>query len=330
MYIAEKERYGKMKYARCGKSGIMLPEISLGLWHNFGSSDSYDNARKMVRCAFDSGITHFDLANNYGPEPGAAEKNFGKLMKEDFSPYRDEMIISTKAGYLMWEGPYGDGGSMKYMTASLDQSLKRMGLDYVDIFYSHRPDENTPPEETAEALARIYKQGKALYIGISNYSNEKTKVMYKLLEDRGVKCFIHQTKYSMLDRGAEEGLFETLNRLGVGFIAFSPLAQGMLSDKYLKGIPENSRAAKPTGFLKESNITDDVLKKASALNEIARRRGQTLAQTALCWVLRRPEVTSALIGASSPQQITENVRALDNKSFSDEEITDIERILGGE
>ncbi len=329
MYTANDKRYEKMPYVYCGKSGLMLPEISLGLWHNFGSVDFYENAAEMARCAFDLGITHFDLATNYGPVPGSAEETFGKILKTDFAPYRDELIISTKAGYYMHPGPYGDGGSRKYLVSSLDKSLKRLGLDYVDIFYSHRMDPNTPLEETAEALAGIYRSGKALYIGISNYSDERTRKIYEILASKGVKLLIHQARYSMLCRTPEEELFGAIRDCNIGCIVFSPLAQGLLSDKYLNGIPENSRAAKPTGYLKAEAVTPDLLEILGKLNDIAQNRGQSLAQMALAWVLRRDEVTSALIGASSPEQIRENVAALNNKDFSQDELLMIDKILKG-
>ena len=327
MYLANEKRYETMKYARCGKSGVSLPRISLGLWHNFGGVDTYENAREMALCAFDLGITHFDLANNYGPPAGSAEETFGKILKNDLKPYRDELIISSKAGYYMWPGPYGDGGSKKYLTASLDQSLRRMGLDYVDIFYSHRPDENTPLEETMEALASLHHQGKALYVGISNYPADRTKRACELLKSMGVSCLIHQPSYSMLNRWVEDGLLEVLEGCGMGCIAFSPLAQGMLTNKYLKGIPEDSRAAKPAGFLQKSSITPEAVEKITKLNEIAQERGQTLAQMALCWVLKDPRMTSVLIGASSAAQIRENAGALEHMEFTAEELSAIEEIL---
>jgi len=327
MYIANEKRYENMKYDFCGKSGIRLPKVSLGFWHNFGGVDTLQNAREMVHAAFDLGITHFDLANNYGPPAGSAEETFGKILATDLKPYRDEMIISSKAGYYMWPGPYGDGGSKKYLISSLDQSLKRMGLDYVDIFYSHRPDNNTPLEETMEALALLHHQGKALYVGISNYPADRTKQAYDMLKSMGVKCFIHQPSYSMLNRWVEDGLLDVLEECGMGSIAFSPLAQGLLSDKYLKGIPEDSRAAKPTGFLQESSITPELVEKIQKLNGIASERGQTLAQMALCWVLKDKRITSVLIGASSAKQIKDNVQALDNLEFNDGELEKIEAIL---
>lgn len=327
IYLANKERYENMVYNRCGRSGLMLPAISLGLWHNFGGVDSFENGRDMLRTAFDLGITHFDLANNYGPPPGSAEEMFGEILKKDFKPYRDEMVISTKAGYRMWDGPYGEWGSKKYLIASLDQSLKRMGLDYVDIFYSHRPDPNTPLEETMAALDLIVKQGKALYVGISSYDAEQTEKAINILQDLGTPLLIHQPRYSMFDRWIEDGLQAVLEKYGVGSIAFCPLEQGLLTTKYLNGIPEDSRAAKSTGYLQKDAITPEVIEKVKKLNEIAKERGQTLAQMALAWVLREGKVTSALIGASSASQIVENVKALDNLSFTEEELAEIDRIL---
>ena len=325
MYLAKTERYKGMKYNNSGKSGLKLPAVSLGLWHNFGDTTSLENARQMLHTAFDLGINHFDLANNYGPPAGSAEINFGRIFKEDFAQYRDELIISTKAGYYMWPGPYGEWGSRKYLLSSLDQSLQRMGLDYVDIFYSHRFDPNTPLEETMGALESAYKQGKALYVGISSYSAEDTRRAHEILKERGVPILIHQPSYSMLNRWVEEELLSTLEELGIGAICFSPLAQGMLSDKYLKGIPEGSRAGTPGTFLSKKLITKDNLERIEKLNAIAQRRGQTLAQMALAWVLRRPEVTSVLIGASSPEQIVENVGALENLAFSSEELQEIDK-----
>lgn len=321
-------RYDKMRYRRCGNSGIKLPEISLGLWHNFGHVDVMENFRKILHLAFDSGITHFDLANNYGPPPGSAETNFGKILKEDFAGYRDEMIISTKAGYHMWEGPYGEWGSKKYLVSSLDQSLKRMGLDYVDIFYHHRPDPDTPLEETMSALDLIVRQGKALYAGISNYNAEEADKAIAILKRLGTPCLIHQPKYSMFVRDAEEGLLDVLEKDGVGCIPFSPLAQGLLTNKYLHGIPEDSRAAKSTGFLQTSQVTDEVIGKIKSLNELAIQRGQTLAQMALAWLLKDTRVTSVLIGASKPEQLADSLKALDNIEFSAEELEKIEGVLG--
>ena len=320
-------RYEHLQYNRCGRSGLKLPPVSLGLWHNFGGVDVFENGRAMVRHAFDAGITHFDLANNYGPPPGSAEENFGIILKKDFRPYRDEMIISTKAGYTMWDGPYGDWGSRKYLLSSLDQSLKRMKLDYVDIFYSHRPDPDTPLEETMSALAHAVKQGKALYAGISNYPAEKAKSAAKILKEFGTPCLIHQPKYSMFERWVEKDLLDVVEQEGIGLIAFSPLAQGLLTDRYLKGIPEGSRASKPHGFLKQKDITPEVLIKISKLNDIAASRGQTLAQMAIVWLLKDKRVTSVLIGASSVEQLDNNLEALNNPGFSKEELGRIEEIL---
>ena len=325
-YLPEKTRYERMKYNRCGRSGLLLPALSLGLWHNFGDTDPFEKQREILRFAFDSGITHFDLANNYGPPEGSAEENFGRIFKKDFRPYRDELIISTKAGYYMWEGPYGDWGSKKYLIASLDQSLKRMGLEYVDIFYQHRFDPNTPLEETMEALAQAVRQGKALYAGVSNYGPEQTRKASELLRQMGTKCLVHQPSYSMLNRWAEDGLQQVLEEEGIGTVVFSPLAQGLLTSKYLKGIPEDSRAMK-SRFLKKNDITEDLLSKIEELNKIAQRRGQSMAQMALSWVLRDGKVTSAIIGASRIEQISENVKVLDNLSFSREELTEIDDIL---
>jgi L-glyceraldehyde 3-phosphate reductase len=329
MYIPSTGRYNKMFYNRCGKSGIRLPVISLGLWHNFGSVDDFENARKIIRHAFDRGITHFDLANNYGPAPGSAEENFGKILKHDFTGnLRDELIISTKAGYLMWPGPYGEWGSRKYLLSSLDQSLKRMQLEYVDIFYSHRPDPDTPLEETMMALDMAVKSGKALYAGISNYKKKEAKKAIDILKKLGTPCLIHQPKYSMFERWVEGGLMNVLEDDGVGCIPFSPLAQGMLTDKYLKGIPENSRAAKSHGFLKKSDITEERLAQIHSLNEIAKQRNQSLAQMALAWLLKDKRVTSVLIGASSVAQLDDNLACLDNLVFSKKELNKIEEILG--
>jgi L-glyceraldehyde 3-phosphate reductase len=316
-----------MQYRRCGRSGIKLPAISLGLWHNFGGVDVEENFRKILHLAFDSGITHFDLANNYGPPPGSAETNFGKILKEDFSAYRDELIISSKAGYTMWDGPYGDWGSKKYLVSSLDQSLKRMGLDYVDIFYHHRPDPDTPLEETMAALDLIVRQGKALYVGISNYPADKAAQAIAILKELGTPCLIHQPKYSMFERWVEDGLMDVLGQEGVGCIPFSPLAQGMLTDKYLHGIPEDSRAAKSTGFLQKSQLTDTRLSQIKKLNDIAKKRGQSLAQMALAWLLKDERVTSVLIGASKPEQLADSLKCLDNIAFSTEELSQIETIL---
>jgi L-glyceraldehyde 3-phosphate reductase len=321
------DRYGKIAYANCGKSGLKLPVISLGLWHNFGGVDVFENGRAMMRAAFDNGITHFDLANNYGPPPGSAEENFGVIMNKDFRPFRDEMIISTKAGYRMWDGPYGEWGSRKYLLSSLDQSLKRMELEYVDIFYSHRPDPNTPLEETMGALAQAVKQGKAIYAGISNYSAEQTKMASRLLKEMGTPCLIHQPKYSMFERWVENGLLDVLENEGIGLIAFSPLAQGMLTNRYLKGIPEGSRASKPHGFLKENDITAEKLAKIRKLNDIATSRNQTLAEMAIAWLLKDKRVTSVLIGASSVDQLMDNLGALKNTAFSKDELERIELVL---
>ncbi|OIK12745.1 L-glyceraldehyde 3-phosphate reductase [Bacillus sp. MUM 13] len=329
VYQAAENRYESMKYNRSGKSGLMLPAISLGLWHNFGGVDTFENGRAMLRRAFDLGITHFDLANNYGPPAGSAEELFGEMLKTDFAPYRDEMIISTKAGYYMWPGPYGDWGSRKYLTASLDQSLKRMGLDYVDIFYSHRPDLNTPLEETMGALDSIVRQGKALYVGISSYSAEQTEEAVKILNGLGTPLVIHQPNYSMLNRWIEDGLQDVLQENGVGSIAFCPLAQGLLTSKYLHGIPDGSRASKSTGALSEERVTEDVISRVQKLNNLASERGQNLAQMSLAWVLRNGRVTSALIGASRVSQIEENVEALNNLDFSQDELEIIENILSG-
>ncbi len=327
MYTAKNNRYeGKMPYERCGKSGLYLPKIALGLWHNFGEMDDYANAEKIIHKAFDNGITHFDLANGYGPGPGAAEITFGKILK-GMKNYRDEMIVSTKAGYKMWEGPYQDGGSRKYLMSSIDQSLQRMGLDYVDIFYSHRYDPNTPVEETAMALSDIVRQGKALYVGISNYPVEETRKMLWLLAENKTPCLIYQGKYNMFVRDAEQGLFDVLRESGVGYIAFSPLAQGILSDKYMKGIPKNSRAANPNGFLQREEITSSVMDKVMRLNEIAQQRGQTLSQMALAWVLRNDVVCTALVGVSSPKQLEINMKAAQNMTFTGEEMMLIEDIL---
>ncbi len=327
MYLASDERYGSMAYRRCGRSGLCLPAISLGLWHNFGGVDSLDNGRVMLRRAFDLGITHFDLANNYGPPPGSAEETFGRALKLDLAAYRDELIVSTKAGYGMWAGPYGDWGSRKYLLASLDQSLKRMGLEYVDIFYSHRPDPETPLEETMGALDQAVRAGKALYAGISNYEPARTAEAAKILRELGTPCLIHQMKYSMFQRTPEEGLLDTLGTEGIGGIAFTPLAQGLLTDRYLGSIPSDSRAAKPHGFLKEKDVSAARLAQVRALDEVARERGQSLAQMALAWVLRDERMTSALIGASKVEQIEQNVAALRNLKFSGEELSRIDAIL---
>lgn len=317
-----------MKYNRCGKSGLLLPQISLGLWHNFGSVDVFENGEKIVKEAFDKGITHFDLANNYGPEPGSAETNFGKILKNNFKGnLRDHIVVSTKAGYTMWDGPYGDWGSRKYLLSSLDQSLKRMDLEYVDVFYSHRPDPNTPIEETMMALDYAVRSGKALYAGISNYSAEQTKEAVAVLKALGTPCLIHQAKYSMFQRWVEEGLLDVLEDKGVGCIAFSPLAQGLLTNKYLKGIPENSRAFNPNGHLKLDEVSEERILKAIQLNQIAQNRNQSLAQMALAWILKDNRITSVLIGASSVAQLNDNLESLELLSFSTDEIEAIEHIL---
>ena len=327
MYIANKERYETMKYNRCGKSGLLLPAFSLGLWHNFGSNDSYDNMVDLLTTAFDLGITHFDLANNYGPYPGSAEENFGKVLKNELAPYRDELIISTKAGYGMWDGPYGDHGSRKYLIASLDQSLKRMGLDYVDIYYHHRPDPETPLEETARALDGIVRSGKALYVGISNYNKEQTIEIAKLFKEMGTPFIINQRKYSMFDRTIEtDGLKDYASKNGIGIITFCPLAQGLLTDRYLHGIPQDSRIRTDGRFLKENAITEETLAKINALNEIAKKRGESLAQMALAWILRDGDITSVLIGASKPAQILDNIGMLNAPVFTEEERAKIDEI----
>ena len=320
-------RYDAMRYNRCGRSGLKLPAISLGLWHNFGGVDSFENARAMVHRAFDLGITHFDLANNYGPPPGSAEETFGRILRQDLAGYRDELVISSKAGWDMWPGPYGDWGSRKYLIASLDQSLKRMGLDYVDIFYHHRPDPKTPLEETMGALDHIVRQGKALYAGISSYSPEETRRAAHILRKLGTPCLIHQPLYNMLNRWIEDGLLDVLDEEGIGCIVFSPLAQGLLTNKYLDGIPEGSRAAKPHGFLKPAHITDEKLAQVRKLNRIAQARGQTMAQLALAWILRHKGMTSALIGASRVEQIEDSVMTLNNLEFAEDELTAIDDIL---
>lgn len=328
MYQPLPNRYESMQYNRCGRSGVKLSAVSLGLWHNFGGVDSYEMGREIALRAFDLGVTHFDLANNYGPPPGSAEENFGKMLREDLRRYRDELIISTKAGYTMWPGPYGDWGSRKYLLSSLDQSLHRMGLDYVDIFYSHRPDPDTPLEETMGALASAVKQGKALYVGLSNYRPEGTAQACEILRSLGAPCLIHQPRYSMFDRWVEqEGLLDRLETEGVGCIPFSPLAQGLLTDRYLEGIPIDSRAAKPHGFLKEHEITPERLKQIRRLAEIATNRGQSLSQMALAWVLKDPRITTVLIGASSVAQLEQNLGCLANREFSSKELEAIEAIL---
>lgn len=326
-YVSNSKKYLTMKYNKCGNSGLKLSAISLGLWHNFGYSDSFENSRALIHKAFDLGITHFDLANNYGPPPGSAEETFGKILKQDLSGYRDELVISTKAGYTMWPGPYGDWGSKKYLVSSLDQSLKRTGLDYVDIFYHHRPDPNTPLEETMSALDLIVKQGKALYVGLSNYKPAETKKASAILKKLGTPCLIHQPSYSMFNRWIEDGLQEVLEQEGIGSIAFKPLQQGLLTTKYLKGIPKDSRAAGNSAFLHSEDITKEQLEKVSKLNVLAMERSQTLPQLALAWVLRGGHVTSALIGASKVSQIEDNVGALNNLDFSADELERIEQIL---
>jgi L-glyceraldehyde 3-phosphate reductase len=326
-FAASENRYESMTYNRCGKSGLKLPAISLGLWHNFGGVDKLENSRQMLLGAFDLGINHFDLANNYGPPPGSAEETFGKILKSDLAPYRDELIISSKAGYRMWSGPYGEWGSRKYLLASLDQSLSRMGLDYVDIFYSHRPDPETPLEETMGALDSAVRQGKALYAGISSYNPEQTREAAKILCKLGTPCLIHQPSYSMFNRWIEDGLQDVLDDEGIGSIVFCPLAQGLLTSKYLGGVPEDSRAGRAGTFLQQNAVTPEYIKQAQALNEIAEAREQSLAQMALAWVLRGGRVTSALIGASRLSQIEENIKALNNPEFTAEELQKIENIL---
>jgi len=327
MNLPAKDRYQNMKYNRCGRSGLKLPAISLGLWHNFGGVDVLETAAKMIHRAFEAGITHFDLANNYGPPPGSAEESFGKILKRDLPAYRDEMIISTKAGYYMWEGPYGEWGSRKYMLSSLDQSLKRLGLDYVDIFYSHRPDPDTPLEETMAALDTAVRQGKALYAGISNYPAEMTRQASQILRNMGTPCLIHQPKYSMLERWVEKDLLNVLEDEGIGCIAFSPLAQGLLTDRYLQGVTEGSRASKAHGFLKKEQITPELLSKIKALDLIASDRSQSLAQMAIAWLLKDHRVTSVLVGASSVEQLNNNLKALDHLDFKGDELKAIEDIL---
>lgn len=326
-YQADEKRYDRDLYRRCGHRGLKLPAISLGLWHNFGGVDVFENGRAIVRRAFDLGITHFDLANNYGPPPGSAEENFGKILAQDLHPWRDELVISTKAGYWMWNGPYGEWGSRKNLLASLDQSLKRLGLDYVDIFYSHRPDPDTPLEETMGALDQAVRSGRALYAGISNYSAEMTARAAAILRDLGTPCLIHQPKYNLFTRWIEEGLTDVLEREGIGCIAFSPLAQGLLTNRYLQGVPAGSRASKPHGFLRPEQITEESLGKVRRLNELAQRRGQSLAQMAIAWVLRLPQMTSALIGASSVAQLEDSLGALNHLAFSEEELREIGEIL---
>lgn len=327
MYVATSNRYDTMLYNRCGRSGLKLPAVSLGLWHNFGGVDAFETGRAIVRRAFDLGVTHFDLANNYGPPPGSAEENFGRMLRDDLHPYRDELVISTKAGYLMWPGPYGEWGSRKYLLSSLDQSLKRLGLDYVDIFYSHRPDLETPLEETMGALDAAVRQGKAIYVGLSNYSAEQTSQACDILQQLGTPCLIHQPKYSMFERWVEDGLLDVLAERGIGCIPFSPLAQGLLTDRYLSGIPEGSRAAKPHGFLKREQVTGEKISQIQGLDEIAKRRGQSLAQMALAWLLKDSRVTSVLVGASSVTQLEQNLNCLANRQFSGDELAAIESIL---
>ena len=327
VYLASEDRYQKMEFRRCGDSGLKLPAISLGLWHNFGDATLIENSRQLLRHAFDLGITHFDIANNYGPPPGSAERNFGRLLQEDFLPYRDELIVSTKAGYTMWDGPYGDWGSRKYLIASLDQSLRRMGLDYVDIFYHHRPDPETPLKETMRALDHVVRQGKALYVGLSNYPADLARQAIEILNDLGTPCLIHQPKYSMFERWVEDELLTVLQQEGVGSIAFSPLAGGQLTDRYLNGIPADSRAASGSRFLNPDQITDEKLAKVRKLNDLAIARGQKLSQMALAWVLRGEKVTSVLIGASKTSQLDDAVGMLANRQFSEAECADIDAIL---
>lgn len=326
-YQPSTDRYGKMQYKLCGNSGLLLPRISLGLWHNFGSVDDFGVATDMIKYAFEHGVTHFDLANNYGPVPGSAESNFGKILKDNFQGYRDEMIISSKAGHDMWAGPYGDGSSRKNLMASIDQSLRRTGLEYFDIFYSHRYDGVTPVEETMQALIDIVKQGKALYVGISKYPPQQAKQAYDMLKSAGVPCLISQYCYNMFNRAVEAETLPLAASYGSGFISFSPLAQGLLTDKYLKGIPEGSRAARPTGFLQTSQVTPELVRKASLLNELALRRGQSLAQMALAWVLKDERMTSVIVGASSVEQLAANLRTLDKLDFTPEELVSINDIL---
>lgn len=326
-YQANSVRYDSMKYRRCGRSGILLPMISLGLWHNFGHTDDLEKGRNILRCAFDNGITHFDLANNYGPPYGAAEENFGRIFQRDFRPYRDELIISSKAGWDMWPGPYGNFGSRKYLIASLDQSLKRMGLEYVDIFYHHRPDPDTPLEETMGALHDIVKQGKALYVGVSQYEADRTAKAAEILKNMGTHLFIHQPRYSMFDRWVENGLLDQLGKQGTGAIAFSPLEQGILTNKYLEGFPEDSRAVKDARYLKTDQITPEILDKVRRLNAIAEQRGQSLAQMAVAWLLKDERITTVLVGVSRKQQLLDNIGALDKLDFSQAELGEIEAIL---
>lgn len=326
-YEAKENRYDTMPYRRCGRSGLLLPAISVGLWHNFGHSDDFTNAREILRTAFDAGVTHFDLANNYGPPYGAAEENFGRIFEKDFRPYRDELIISSKAGWDMWPGPYGNFGSKKYLIASLNQSLQRMGLDYVDIFYHHRPDPDTPLEETMGALHQIVQQGKALYVGISQYPAELTHQAAEILQQMGTKLCIHQPRYSMMDRWVEDGLLDELGKQGTGAIAFSPLEQGILTDKYLKGIPEKSRAVKDGRYLQKEKITAELVDKVQRLNAIAKERGQSMAQMAIAWLLKDERITSVLVGVSSPKQMLDNVKTTENLLFSEGELSEIEKII---
>jgi L-glyceraldehyde 3-phosphate reductase len=328
-YVAAEERYDRMQYRRCGRSGILLPVLSIGLWHNFGHTDNLETARHILRTSFDHGITHFDLANNYGPPFGSAEENFGRLFRQDWKPYRDELILSTKAGWDMWPGPYGNLGSRKYLIASLDQSLKRMGVDYVDIFYHHRPDPDTPLEETMGALDHIVRQGKALYVGISQYKPAETARAIEILRSMGTPLLIHQPRYSMFDRWVEDGLLDVLGQEGVGSIVFSPLEQGLLTDKYLNGLPENSRAVRDGRYMNEAKISDEKLAKVRALNELALGRSQSLAQMAIAWLLRDERVTTVLLGASTPQQMLDNIGTLKNLSFTSDELARIETILKG-
>jgi len=325
-YIADENRYKKMKYRRTGNSGLLLPELSFGLWHNFGDNDNLNTARNLLKCAFDNGITHFDLANNYGPPPGSAEINFGKILKKDFKNYRDELIISSKAGYGMWPGPYGDFGSKKFLVASLDQSLQRMGLDYVDIFYHHRPDYDTPLEETMGALDLMVRQGKALYVGISNYQPKEAEKAFKILKNLGTPCLIHQPNYNLFNRWIEDGLLDVLESSRVGAICFSPLAQGMLTDKYINGLPKDSRAVKDSPFLNTNQVLE-MLPKIKELDEVAKNRNQTLAQMAISWILKDNRITSVLIGASKTEQILDSVKAIETTSFFDDELTKINEIL---
>jgi len=326
-YRPDPARYERMRYRRCGRSGLDLPAVCLGLWHNFGDVDDRENGRRILRLAFDRGITHFDLANNYGPPPGSAEERFGRVLREDFAAHRDELVISTKAGYLMWDGPYGEWGSKKYLVASLDQSLRRMGLDYVDVFYHHRPDPSTPLEETMGTLDQVVRQGKALYAGISNYGAEDTERAAAILEELGTPCLVHQPRYSMFERRVEGGLLDVLGVRGIGCVAFSPLAQGLLTDRYLEGIPEGSRAASAHGFLRPEALTEDTVRRIRALDGIARARGQSLAQMALAWILKDPRVTAVLVGASRPEQLLDSLGCLDAAAFGDDELSAIEAVL---